>query len=135
MTQKQFIKQLMSRGVSHSDACGLAAYMKELRQLIEKHKDKPKDLSFYNLERVKATIICEAMALVLSGEYEPNESKVKSNPETDTMSPEEMARYLMGFCRCWLATGNGCPGCTFDKPTSNDGDGECRLGVPSDWDF
>lgn len=28
MTQKQFIKQLMSRGVSHSDACGLVAYMK-----------------------------------------------------------------------------------------------------------
>lgn len=39
MTQKQFIKQLMSRGVSHSDACGLVAYMKELRQLIEKHED------------------------------------------------------------------------------------------------
>lgn len=34
-----------------------------------------------------------------------------------------------------LAAGNGCPGCPFDKPTSNDGDGECRLGVPSDWDF
>lgn len=39
MTQKQFIKQLMSCGVSHSDACGLVAYMKELRQLIEKHED------------------------------------------------------------------------------------------------
>lgn len=61
--------------------------------------------------------------------------KTKSNPETDTMSPEEMARYLMGFCRCYLATGNGCPGCPFDKPTSDNGDGECRLGVPSDWDF
>lgn len=23
--------------------------------------------------------------------------QAKSNPETDTMSPEEMARYLMGF--------------------------------------
>lgn len=39
MTQKRFIKQLMSRGVSYSDACGLVAYMKELRQLIEKHED------------------------------------------------------------------------------------------------
>lgn len=39
MTQKQFIKQMMSRGVSYSDACGLVAYMKELRQLIEKHED------------------------------------------------------------------------------------------------
>lgn len=112
----------------------------ELRQMMAQktagqRKDKPKDLSFDNLERVKATIICEAMALVLSGEYEPKESKAKSNPETDTMSPEEMARYLMGFCRCYLATGNGCPGCPFDKPTSNDGDGECRLSVPYDWDF
>lgn len=32
--------------------------------------EKPKDLSWDNLERVKVTIICEAMALVLSGEYE-----------------------------------------------------------------
>lgn len=31
--------------------------------------------------------------------------------------------------------GNGCPGCPFDKPTSNNGDGECRLGVPDSWDF
>ena len=112
----------------------------ELRQMMMQktagqRKDKPKDLSFDNLERVKATIICEAMALVLSGEYEPKESKAKSNTETDITSPEEMARYLMGFCRCHLATGNGCPGCPFDKPTSNDGDGECRLGVPYDWDF
>jgi hypothetical protein len=61
--------------------------------------------------------------------------KTKSNPETDTMSPEEMTRYLMGLCRCRLATGNGCQGCPFDKPTSDNGDGECRLGVPSDWDF
>mgnify|MGYP000670737978 FL=1 len=51
------------------------------------------------------------------------------------MGPEEMARYLMGLCRCRLATGNGCPGCPFDKPTSDNGDGECRLGVPEDWDF
>lgn len=48
--------------------------------------------------------------------------QAKSNPETDTMSLEEMDRYLMGFCRCYLATGNGCPGCQFYKPTSNDGD-------------
>ena len=47
--------------------------------------------------------------------------QAKSNPETDTMSPEDMAHYLMDFCHCHLAAG--------------DGDGECRLGVPSDWDF
>lgn len=50
-------------------------------------------------------------------------------------SQEDEDHYLMDFCHCHLATGNGCPGCPFDKPTSNDGDGECRLGVPSDWDF
>ena len=46
--------------------------------------------------------------------------QAKSNPETDTMSPEDMAHYLMDFCHCHLAAGNGCPGCPFDKPTSND---------------
>lgn len=112
----------------------------ELRQMMMQktagqRKDKPKDLSFDNLERVKTTIICEAMALVLSGEYEPKEGKVKSNPETDIMSPEDMAHYLMDFCHCHLAAGNGCPGCPFDKPTSDNGDGECRLYVPDDWDF
>ena len=30
-------------------------------------KDKPKDLSFDNLERIKMGILCEAVALVLSG--------------------------------------------------------------------
>lgn len=60
----------------------------------------------------------------------------KANQDAcEAMSLEEMARCLMGACHCYLATGNGCPGCPFDKPTSNDGDGECRLGVPSDWDF
>ena len=61
--------------------------------------------------------------------------EAKANPEYAITSPEEMARYLMGFCRCHLATGNGCPGCLFDKPTSENGDGECRLYVPDDWDF
>lgn len=34
----------------------------------------PKDLSWENLERVNVTIICEAMALVFSGEYEEKDS-------------------------------------------------------------
>lgn len=38
-------------------------------------------------------------------------------------------------CKAHIAAGNGCPGCPFDKPTSDNGDGECRLGVPEDWDF
>lgn len=67
-------------------------------------------------------------------EYKEAEEEKASSGAT-IMSPEEMARYLMGLCRCRLATGNGCPGCPFDKPTSDNGDGECRLGVPEDWDF
>lgn len=54
---------------------------------------------------------------------------------SEFMSTEEMAHYLMDFCHGHLAAGKGCPGCPFDKPTSNDGDGECRLGVPDSWDF
>ena len=51
----------------------------ELRQMLMQktagqRKDRPKDLSWENLERVKVTIICEAMALVFSGEYEEKES-------------------------------------------------------------
>ena len=41
-----------------------------LGETSRQRKDRPKDLSWENLERVKVTIICEAMALVLSGEYE-----------------------------------------------------------------
>lgn len=50
----------------------------EMRQMIMQktagqRKDRPKDIPWENWERVKVTIICEAMALVLSGEYEPKE--------------------------------------------------------------
>lgn len=40
-------------------------------------KDRPNDLSWDNLERVKVTIICEAMALVFS-EYEEKENDVQN---------------------------------------------------------
>ena len=47
----------------------------ELRQMMMQKTagqrvDKPHDIPFDNLERIKATIIVEAMALVLSGDYE-----------------------------------------------------------------
>lgn len=50
----------------------------EMRQMMMQktagqRADRPKDLSWDNLERVKATIIVEAMALVLSGEYEKDD--------------------------------------------------------------
>lgn len=43
-------------------------------------KDRPKDLSFDNLERVKMGILCEAVALVLSGDLDKLE---KLNDEID----------------------------------------------------
>lgn len=61
--------------------------------------------------------------------------EAKTSPGAAIMSPEDMAHYLMDLCHCRLAAGKGCPGCPFDKPTSNNGDGECRLYVPDDWDF
>lgn len=50
----------------------------EMRQMIMQktagqRKDRPKDIPWENWERVKVTIVCEAMALVLSGEYEQKE--------------------------------------------------------------
>ena len=37
-------------------------------------KDRPKDLSWENLERVKMGILCEAVALVLSGDLDKLEA-------------------------------------------------------------
>lgn len=50
----------------------------ELRKMMMQktagqRKDKKKDIAFDNLARVKNEIIIEAMALVLSGEYEEGE--------------------------------------------------------------
>ena len=87
----------------------------------------------YNEKRNGAVSLPRSISWSIGGATMNDQAK--SNPETDTMSLEDMAHYLMDFCHCHLAAGNGCPGCPFDKPTSNDGDGECRLGVPSDWDF
>lgn len=67
-------------------------------------------------------------------EYKEAEEE-KASSGAAIMSPEDMAHYLMDFCHCHLAAGNGCPGCPFDKPTSDNGDGECHLYVPDDWDF
>ena len=53
----------------------------------------------------------------------------------EVMGPENMARSLIALCKAHSDAGNGCPGCPFDKPTSNNGDGECRLDVPDSWDF
>lgn len=51
------------------------------------------------------------------------------------MSPEDMAHYLMDFCHDHLAAGKGCQECPFNRPSTKECGGACRLGVPSDWDF
>ena len=65
----------MQMGGLKADYPALKEACMELRQMMMQNtagqrNDKPKDLSWDNLERVKVTIICEAMALGLSGEYE-----------------------------------------------------------------
>ena len=60
----------------------------------------------------------------------------KANQDAcETMSLEEMARCLMGACHCHLEVGEGCRGCPFNRPSTKECGGVCRLGVPSDWDF
>lgn len=59
----------------------------ELRQMMTQktagqRKDRPQDMSWDNFERVKATIVVEAMALVLSGDLEEaHVAKVPSEEE------------------------------------------------------
>ena len=65
----------MQMGGLKSNYPALKEACMELRQMMlqktaGQRKDRPKDIPFDNLERVKATIIVEAMALVLSGDFE-----------------------------------------------------------------
>lgn len=65
--------------------------------------------------------------------FETEEEKASSGAAI--MSPEDMAHYLMDFCHEHLAAGKGCQGCSFNRPSTKECGGACRLGVPSDWDF
>lgn len=65
--------------------------------------------------------------------FETEEEKASSGAAI--MSPEDMAHYLMDFCHEHLAAGKGCQGCPFNRPSTKECGGACRLGVPSDWDF
>lgn len=58
----------------------------ELRQMMMQktagqRKDRKKDIPFENLARIKNTIIIEAMALVLSGEFEKSDFEPKGDGE------------------------------------------------------
>lgn len=60
----------------------------------------------------------------------------KANQDAcEAMSPEDMAHYLMDFCHDHLAAGKGCQGCPFNRPSTKECGGACRLVVPSNWDF
>lgn len=48
---------------------------------------------------------------------------------------EDLYRLRKGWWEYRHFTPDDALECPIDKPTSNDGDGECRLGVPSDWDI
>ena len=74
--------------------------------------------------------------------YENSQQKPQPEPQqmhganSDVaISPENMAHYLMDFCHCHLAAGKGCRGCPFNRPSTEECGGACRLGVPSNWDF
>lgn len=56
-------------------------------------------------------------------------------PTTRCTNPEDMAHYLMDFCHDHLAAGKGCQGCPFNRPSTKECGGACRLVVPSNWDF
>ena len=58
-------RRVEARGGEHAEALDDAESLRGHAKW-----EKPENLAWDNLERVKVTIICEAMALVLSGEYE-----------------------------------------------------------------
>ena len=105
----------------------------ELRQMMMQktagqRKNCPHDIPFDNLERVKATIVVEAMALVLSGDLENHPvAKIMSEEESDdkVSSAKKNASALKDFCFEW-----DCSVCPFE-----DNPNECVLQTPASWDL
>lgn len=69
MTQKRFMKLLMSKGVSANTARGLVEYMKSVRYCIEKGEEVVKlaDAENATLERVKIYPYAETYKRILEG--------------------------------------------------------------------
>lgn len=70
---------MLQRGGQKSNIPALKQFVDDwLKMTIQKtagqRKDQPKDLSWDNLERVKMGILCEAVALVLSGDLDKLEA-------------------------------------------------------------
>lgn len=105
----------------------------ELRQMMMQktagqRKDRPQDIPFDNLERVKATIIVEAMALVLSGDLE-NQPVAKAMSEEDledmVSAAKKNASALKDFCFEW-----DCSVCPFEESQK-----KCVIQTPASWDL
>lgn len=83
MTNGDFIRSMTDEDITENftrGICDLIKHRDPERCQNREHcfhcvKDRPKDLSWENLERVKVTIICESMAPVLSGDYEKMEAQ------------------------------------------------------------
>ena len=52
-------------------------------------------------------------------------------PSALLVDPVDMAIAIRNHCK---SRTDGCEGCCFDRPTSDNGDGECVLGCPEDWE-
>ena len=102
----------------------------EMRQLMMQktagqRKDSPRDIPFDNLERIKATIIVEAMALVLSGDLEEHTTSEAINKDEPVYAAKKNASALKNFCFEW-----DCTVCPFVRESK-----KCALHCPSIWNL
>lgn len=102
----------------------------EMRQLMTqktagRRKDSPRDIPFDNLERIKATIIVEAMALVLSGDLEDHAASKSACKDETVCTAKKNASALKDFCFEW-----DCAVCPFER-----GSKKCALYCPSSWNL
>lgn len=123
----------MQMGGLKSNYPALKEACMELRQMMMQktagqRKDRPHDIPFDNLERVKATIIVEAMALVLSGDLE-NQPVAKAMSEEDlediVSAAKKNASALKDFCFEW-----DCSVCPFEESQK-----KCVIQTPASWDL
>ena len=123
----------MQMGGLKSNYPALKEACMELRQMMMQktaghRKDRPHDIPFDNLERVKATIIVEAMALVLSGDLE-NQPVAKAMSEEgleDMVSAaKKNASALKDFCFEF-----DCSVCPFEESQK-----KCVIQTPASWDL
>ena len=123
----------MQMGGLKSNYPALKEACMELRQMMMQktagqRKDRPHDIPFDNLERVKATIIVEAMALVLSGDLEnqPVEKAMSEEDLEDIVSAaKKNASALKDFCFEW-----DCSVCPFEESQK-----KCVIQTPASWDL